>query len=117
MTLHHKPDRPAQPCLADLTTHSSSRHFFEALQTSVDTDRWVEVLMWIGVAWFAIRLDVWRTSSTLFFIVQRITILGSCIRAFFSMVALLQTYCLYVNPMHVVVTLETVLHVGKILSV
>ena len=31
----------------------------------------------------------------------------------FSIVALLQTSCLYVNPMHVVVSLETVLHVGK----
>ena len=37
----------------------------------------LNVLAWIGVVWFAIRLNVRRTSSTLFLIVQRTIILES----------------------------------------
>ena len=54
-------------------------------------------------------LDVWRTSSTLSLIVQRTVILEPSMWAVFSIVALLQTACIFVSLMHLVV----VLHVGK----
>ena len=47
---------------------------------------------------------VWRTSSTLFLIAQRTAISGHSIWTVCSTVVLLQTLCLCVKQMHVVVS-------------
>ncbi len=81
----------------------------------VDTGRWADGvhLDRTGCVECASRWIVQRTSSSLFLTAQRTAISGHSIWTSCSSVVLLQTLCLCVKQMHVVVSLGDALHVGS----
>ena len=106
----------AVKCVSTTSRRLVSRFRTGCHTLQVDTYRWakdVDVSRGCLVCKSLGCVDLRRTSSTLSLTFQHTVILEPSMWAFFSIVALLQTACRVVSPMHVVTFLVSVLHVGK----